>query len=184
MTRLKHLIGPLAIALACAGLGLAQTGEGTARSIVCLGVCALSLALAYKSVQTQTGFGIACGLGAGLLTLLFVLQTMQSRYFYRTCEYTTYPRAQIAAFDSALDNYQIDTGAYPSGTNGLEALLKAPPGATNWHGPYLSADAIPLDPWRRPYVYQNPGTHNSNGYDLFSLGKPGENSPIGNWPAH
>jgi len=43
---------------------------------------------------------------------------------------------------------------------------------------------IPLDPWKRPYQYRYPGTHNKTGYDIFSFGPSGqedEKTVIGNW---
>src|SRR5262249_17457455 len=54
---------------------------------------------------------------------------------------------QLACFKTALDEFQVDNGFYPTGTNGLMALLQRPAGATNWHGPYL--EALPKDPWGR-----------------------------------
>ena len=41
------------------------------------------------------------------------------------------------------------------------------------------------DPWKRPYVYENPGKHNAASYDLYSRGKDGDggNNAIGNWIA-
>jgi general secretion pathway protein G len=42
---------------------------------------------------------------------------------------------------------------------------------------------IPLDPWKHPYQYRYPGTKNTDGYDVFSLGPDGVESgdDIGNW---
>jgi general secretion pathway protein G len=43
---------------------------------------------------------------------------------------------------------------------------------------------VPQDPFGNEYQYQSPGTHNSDGYDLFSAGadrKPGTADDIGNW---
>ena len=79
----------------------------------------------------------------------------------------------------ALDLYETDMGAYPET---LDALLAAPSDAKNWKGPYLKKK--PLDPWGRAYVYRYPGTHNTDGYDLFSLGKDGtegSTDDITNW---
>ena len=49
-------------------------------------------------------------------------------------------------------------------------------------GPYLKR-GVPNDPWGNPYVYRYPGTHNPNGYDLFSIGPDGRegNDDIDNW---
>jgi general secretion pathway protein G len=85
-------------------------------------------------------------------------------------------QTQIAAFKTALDAYEVDNGGYPRGKNGLQ-----PRDAQNWHGPYLSSDAIPKDPWLNEYIYECPGRHNPSSYDISSLGPPGDNMVIGNW---
>ena len=51
----------------------------------------------------------------------------------------------------------------------------------SWHGPYL--ESIPKDPWNSDYVYECPGKHNPNSYDIYSQGTPGAQNPIGNWQA-
>jgi general secretion pathway protein G len=86
--------------------------------------------------------------------------------------------------EKALDQYRLDVGHYPTSEEGLQALVAAPSGETNWAGPYLRK-GIPADPWGRPYVYAQPGTHGD--YDLLSYGKDGreggtgEDSDIVNW---
>ncbi len=94
-------------------------------------------------------------------------------------------RRQVAKTDIesnlalAIDLYEVDTGEYPSS---LDDLLKAPSAAVNWKGPYLKKK--PLDPWGRSYVYKYPGEHNTDGYDLYSMGKSGVESgsdAIANW---
>ena len=60
----------------------------------------------------------------------------------------TTAKAQIAAFQTALSAYKLDTGTFPTTDQGLQALRVAPPGLNNWNGPYLPKE-IPLDPWGR-----------------------------------
>jgi len=84
-----------------------------------------------------------------------------------------------------LATYRMNMGTYPSTADGLQALIAAPGNNTeNWHGPYLSDGKLPLDPWNHPYQYRFPGTHNKNGYDIWSLGPDGQDGTaddIGNW---
>lgn len=93
-------------------------------------------------------------------------------------------RAQIDAFEKALDQYRLDVGRYPASDQGLQALMEAPPGVQRWSGPYLKK-AIPPDPWGQPYQYRHPGEHGE--FDILSLGadgKPGgegTDADIGNW---
>lgn len=79
-------------------------------------------------------------------------------------------RAQIDGLQKALDQYRIDTGRYPNSQQGLAALNNKPGDEPRWAGPYL-AKALPLDPWRRAYIYRAPGAHGD--YDLSSLGRDG-----------
>ena len=86
-------------------------------------------------------------------------------------------RAQLDALDKALAAYRIDTGHFPSGDQGLKALVERPTSEAKWSGPYL-AKSLPPDPWGRAYVYRTPGEQGRD-YDLFSLGKDGQRGGTG-----
>lgn len=75
---------------------------------------------------------------------------------------------EIKNLSAALDLYMIDVGRYPTQQEGLAALITNPGGLPTWHGPYLKATAVPLDPWGHPYQYRIPGQHGD--YDLYTLG--------------
>ncbi|RMG73931.1 MAG: type II secretion system protein GspG [Nitrospirae bacterium] len=93
-------------------------------------------------------------------------------------------KAQIELFGEALDQFRLDTGRYPTTSEGLDALIHNP-GIEGWDGPYLRKNVVPKDPWGRPYQYQSPGSHGE--YDLFSYGADGspggegENKDINSW---
>src|SRR5205809_102660 len=96
-------------------------------------------------------------------------------------------KAQIELFGTALDAYRLDVGSYPSGVQGLQALV-ANPNVPNWNGPYLKKKEVPLDPWDAPYKYACcPGQHDD--YDLWSEGADkapggeGENADVTSWQA-
>ena len=75
----------------------------------------------------------------------------------------------------------MDTGYFPKS---LTNLIQQSSDITNWHGPYLDPPKVPVDPWGDEYVYEFPGKHNTNGYDLSSAGpdgKRGNYDDIGNW---
>ena len=80
-------------------------------------------------------------------------------------------KAQINAFEKALDQYHLDTGRYPGTEQGLSALVVRPANEPKWQGPYL-VKALPPDPWGNPYQYRQPGQHGE--YDLWSQGKDGQ----------
>jgi general secretion pathway protein G len=85
----------------------------------------------------------------------------------------------------ALKLYKLDNVQFPSGEQGLSALVSKPttgPTPANWR-PYL--DKLPNDPWGHPYQYLNPGLHGP--VDVLSLGADGQpggeghNADIGSW---
>ena len=85
----------------------------------------------------------------------------------------------------ALKLYRLDNQRYPTGEQGLQALLARPttgPAAPNWK-PYV--EKLPSDPWGKPYQYLNPGIKGE--IDVLSLGADGQpggegnNADIGSW---
>jgi general secretion pathway protein G len=95
-------------------------------------------------------------------------------------------RQDIRAIETALNIYRLDNYRYPTTDEGLAALVTSPgeAAAPNWQrGGYLKS--IPLDPWRRPYLYLNPGQRGE--FDIYTLGADGQdggednNADIGNW---
>ena len=94
-------------------------------------------------------------------------------------------RAQIELLSAALDQYRLDVGAYPPAGAGLEALVTNQ-NVPNWNGPYLKKNAVPADPWGKPYQYKCcPGEHGD--FDIWSLGADGapggdgENADVTSW---
>lgn len=107
------------------------------------------------------------------------------RYFAQVGKSETkVARAQIDAFEKALEQYRLDTGHFPSSDQGLTALMVKPSGEAKWAGPYLKR-AVPPDPWGRPYLYKSPGEHGET--DLISYGKDGkpggqgDDADVTNW---
>ncbi len=86
-------------------------------------------------------------------------------------------KAQIQVLSSALHTYRMAHGRYPSQQQGLDALVRKPthePVPQNYpDGGYLNSRTIPLDPWKRPYIYLTPGRQNEP-FELISYGGDGE----------
>jgi general secretion pathway protein G len=119
---------------------------------------------------------VILGILAAIVVPKFTGRTEQAR--------NTAAHTQIATFGTALDAFEVDTGHYPKGKNGLLDLIQQPRDAQNWKGPYLKRDTIPNDPWEHPYIYECPGKHNPNSYDLSSMGpdgRSGNDDDIANW---
>jgi len=118
---------------------------------------------------------VILGILAAIVVPKFSGRTEQAR--------VTAAQSQVSTFGTALDAFEVDTGRYPKGKNGLAELIQQPRDAQNWKGPYLKSD-IPLDPWGRAYVYECPGKHNPSSYDLSSMGPDGRvggDDDITNW---
>lgn len=97
----------------------------------------------------------------------------------------TAAEADVNNLMQALKLYRLDNQRYSTNEQGLQSLRKKPsvgPEPKNWR-PYL--DLIPSDPWRRAYLYSNPGVHGD--IDVFSLGADGQpggegkDADVGNW---
>ena len=97
----------------------------------------------------------------------------------------TAARTDVNNLMQALKLYKLDNLRYPSGEQGLQALVVKPTVGVippNWR-PYL--DKLPADPWGRPYLYIFPGVKGE--VDVFSLGADGQaggdgkNADIGSW---
>lgn len=89
----------------------------------------------------------------------------------------------ISMLAGVLDTYRLDTGAYPTMKEGLQALVKNVNNSSGWHGPYPENGLLPNDPWGHPYQYKVPSDHNKD-FDVFSMGQDGvAGTPddIGNW---
>jgi len=87
---------------------------------------------------------------------------------------------QIQEISSALKEFKIDNGFYPSTEQGLQALVEKPAvGQTPRNYPtdgYM--DKIPKDPWGNEYIYISPGEHGD--FDIISYGADGEEGGQGN----
>ena len=96
-------------------------------------------------------------------------------------------KSDIATIKAALSLYRLDNQRYPSGEQGLNALIakpETPPIPPNWKpGGYL--ERLPKDPWQNPYQYLNPGLRGE--IDIFSFGADGQpggtgkDADIGSW---
>jgi general secretion pathway protein G len=97
----------------------------------------------------------------------------------------TAAKTDINNLVQALKLYRLDNQRYPTGAQGLQALLVKPtasPVPANWK-PYL--DKLPNDPWGNAYQYLNPGIKGE--FDVLSFGADGQaggegkNADIGSW---
>ena len=124
-------------------------------------------------MQSSTGRGFT------LLELLVVIVIIGLLAAYVGPKYfaqlgkseVTVARAQIDAFEKALDTFRLDVGRYPTTEEGLAALMTKPDTAAKWNGPYLRRQ-LPKDPWGNAYQYKSPGAKND--VELLSFGRDGQ----------
>jgi general secretion pathway protein G len=97
----------------------------------------------------------------------------------------TAARTDVSNVMQSLKLYRLDNQRYPTGEQGLQALVSKPtasPVPQNWR-PYL--EKLPQDPWGQPYKYLNPGLKGE--VDVFSLGADGKeggegkDADLGSW---
>ena len=106
----------------------------------------------------------------GLITAIVAINVLPSQ----DKAMVTKAKADIATLESALEQYRLDNLAYPATTDGLNALVTAPPALAQperyRRGGYIKK--LPSDPWGRPYNYQAPAA-NGKAFDVWSMGADG-----------
>ena len=117
-----------------------------------------------------------------LLVVITIIALIMGIVGPRVLNYLTESKAkaakiQIESFASALDLFFLDTGRYPNGSEGLNALVRRPGNIAAWNGPYLKGGLVPPDPWGHLYVYRAPGQNGA--YDILSYGADGTEGGTG-----
>jgi general secretion pathway protein G len=87
-------------------------------------------------------------------------------------------KLQIESFSTSLDLFYLDTGRYPTTSEGLGALVQRPADVAVWNGPYLKDGRVPSDPWGHSYQYKSPVEHTPP-YEILSLGPDGREGGTG-----
>jgi len=81
----------------------------------------------------------------------------------------------MESLETSLRLYKLDSGAYPTTEQGLQALVERPDTGNvpkGWReGGYIEKGRVPLDPWDNEFVYLSPGVHGD--YDIISYGGDG-----------
>jgi general secretion pathway protein G len=136
-----------------------------------------------KTKRRDAGFSLMELLVALVILALIVGLVAPQVLGYLGRARTDSAKVQVDNLKASLSLYLVDMGRYPSSSEGLEALIKAPPGAASWRGPYVEEDALPMDPWGRAFQYELPA--DGARPRVFSLGADaapggeGENQDIG-----
>ena len=87
---------------------------------------------------------------------------------------------QVKMLRGALQTMRLDISRWPTEQEGLALLTTRPASAEavrGWAGPYLD-EAVPLDPWGKPYQYA-PQAAGENPFTLYSFGADGKSGGEG-----
>ena len=107
----------------------------------------------------------------GLLATIVIINVMPAT----DTAAATKARADIATLEEAVELYRLNRMTYPSGEQGLQALV----------GERI-VKRLPKDPWGNPYRYSAPG-RDGRDFDIVSYGADGreggegKDADIGNW---
>jgi general secretion pathway protein G len=86
----------------------------------------------------------------------------------------TTTKANLKALHSAVNQFKMDTGRFPTEDEGLKALIERPSDVITYApGGYLETTEIPKDAWGRDYIYElNP--ESGKPFVIKSYGADGE----------
>lgn len=91
-------------------------------------------------------------------------------------------KSDVKTWETNLIRFKTSSLVYPTQQQGLDIMVMEGNGVKNWR--QLAKPEALMDPWGHKYQFRNPGKHNPQSYDVFSLGEDGvEGTPddIGNW---
>ena len=109
---------------------------------------------------------IILGLLATVLVRNFMGQTDRAR--------VTTTKANLKILHSAVNQFKMDTGRFPTEEEGLRALIEQPSDVENWQpGGYLETTEIPKDGWGRDFIYEL-YPESGRPFVIKSLGADGE----------
>ena len=96
-----------------------------------------------------------------LLLVMAILVIMASMVSFAFLNFQKNARSdaalsQISTLSTACKMYKMNVGTFP---NDLIDLIALPSGLTlsQWRGPYIDGNQIPLDPWNNNYIYTPDG---------------------------
>ena len=83
-------------------------------------------------------------------------------------------KTNLKSYHTAVNQFRMDTGRYPTEQEGLMALIEQPSDVTNYPaGGYLEATEINKDGWNHDFIYETyPGS--SPAFLIRSCGPDGE----------
>lgn len=134
-----------------------------------------------RGAKNSAGFSLL-----EMLVVLVIIGLIASLVGPRLFSRVDTSKVQVAETQSrllrgAVETYRLEVGRIPTAEEGL-AVLYTPPvderAKARWRGPYLD-EAVPADPWGKPYQYSIPG-RDGLPFAIYSLGADGQPGGEGN----
>jgi general secretion pathway protein G len=92
----------------------------------------------------------------------------------------TVTEANLKLLHSAINEFFMTTGRYPTETEGLQALVDRPSDVTKWPtGGFLETTSIQKDGWNREFIYRL-APESGKPFVIISLGADGQEGGEGN----
>jgi general secretion pathway protein G len=92
----------------------------------------------------------------------------------------TTTKANLKALHTAVNQFKMDTGRFPTEEEQLKALVEQPTDVENWEpGGYLETTEVPKDGWGREFIYQL-YPESGKPFVIKSLGADGQEGGEGN----
>ena len=86
----------------------------------------------------------------------------------------TTTKANLKILSSAVNQFRMDTGRFPTEDMGLLDLIEQPPDVMTWEpGGYLETTDLPLDGWGMEFIYE-PYPESGKQFAIRSSGPDGE----------
>lgn len=86
----------------------------------------------------------------------------------------TTTKANLKILHTAVNQFKMDTGRFPTEEEGLNCLVEQPTDVTNWEpGGYLETTEIPKDAWGREFIFEL-YPESGKPFVIKSLGADGE----------
>jgi len=86
----------------------------------------------------------------------------------------TTTKANLKILHTAVNQFKMDTGRFPTEEEGLNCLVEQPTDVTNWEpGGYLETTKIPMDGWGNEFIFEL-YPESGKPFVIKSLGADGE----------
>lgn len=91
-------------------------------------------------------------------------------------------KIQLDTLSASLRYFEMDTGAFPTTEQGIEALWSMTDADPAWNGPYIRQERQLKDPWGFDFIYRAPAE--GQPFELITLGADNKEGGTGDDADH